>query len=81
MDTSRIKPLSRLSPGQKAIVIKIENENQSRNRLLDLGFIEGVRVELVLTGPFGDPSAYDIRGALIALRKEVSSGIIVEILE
>ncbi|MDR1205415.1 MAG: ferrous iron transport protein A [Peptococcaceae bacterium] len=81
MDTSRIKPLSRLIPGQKAAVIKIENEGQSQKRVLDLGLIEGVRVESVLTGPFGDPSAYDIHGALIALRKEESSKIIVEILE
>jgi ferrous iron transport protein A len=81
MDTPRIKPLSRLIPGQKATVIKIGNEAHSQKRMLDLGLTEGVRVEAVLTGPFGDPSAYDIHGALIALRKEDSSKIIVEILE
>jgi ferrous iron transport protein A len=81
MDLSRIKLLSQLTPGQKSVVKEITNEGQSKKRVLDLGLIEGARVEAVLTGPFGDPSAYDIHGALIALRKEESSRIIVEVLE
>jgi ferrous iron transport protein A len=47
--------------------------------MLDLGLIRGTRIEVINRSPFGDPVAYSFRGALIALRSEEASGIIVEI--
>ncbi|MFZ9745337.1 MAG: iron dependent repressor, metal binding and dimerization domain protein [Opitutaceae bacterium] len=41
-----------------------------RRRLLDLGFVPGSLVESALTGPGGDPTAYRVRGSLVALRRE-----------
>ncbi|MEY3609366.1 MAG: Iron-dependent repressor IdeR [Verrucomicrobiota bacterium] len=41
-----------------------------RRRLLDLGFVPGSLVESALTGPGGDPIAYQVRGSLVALRRE-----------
>lgn len=41
-----------------------------RRRLLDLGFVPGSIVESALTGPGGDPVAYQVRGSLVALRRE-----------
>jgi len=41
-----------------------------RRRLLDLGVVPGTRIESELTATAGDPTAYRIRGALIALRRE-----------
>jgi DtxR family Mn-dependent transcriptional regulator len=41
-----------------------------RRRLLDLGFVPGSLVESALTGPGGDPTAYQVRGSLVALRRE-----------
>jgi Fe2+ transport system protein FeoA len=38
--------------------------------LLDLGFVPGSAVEVNLVSPAGDPTAYLVRGALIALRRE-----------
>jgi len=41
-----------------------------RRRLLDLGFVPGSIVESALSGPGGDPTAYEVRGSLVALRRE-----------
>lgn len=41
-----------------------------RRRLLDLGVVPGTRIVAEMPSPLGDPTAYRIRGALIALRRE-----------
>lgn len=41
-----------------------------RRRLLDLGLVRGTKVTPVFKSPSGDPTAYEIRKTLIALRKE-----------
>ena len=54
----------------------IDNLNCNKNikrRLLDLGLIKGTKIIPVFKSPFGDPTAYEIRKTLIALRKEDSS--------
>lgn len=55
--------------GSKAVVKKINANNNIKRRLLDIGLIEGTTIECVLKGPFNDPIAYLIRGAIIAIRK------------
>ena len=53
----------------------IDNLNCSgniRRRLLDLGLVKGTQIIPVLKSPSGDPTAYEIRKTLIALRKEDS---------
>ncbi len=44
-----------------------------RRRLQDIGLIEGTKVEMYTKSPSGDPIAFLIRGAVIALRTEDSS--------
>ena len=39
-------------------------------RLLDIGFTEGTRVQCLYAAPSGEPRAYLVRGAVIALRRE-----------
>lgn len=51
-------------------VTDIFAKGELRRRFLDLGIIEGTKIDVMYRGPFGDPTAYLIRGALIALRKE-----------
>ena len=41
--------------------------------MLALGLTKGARIEVVRRGPSGDPTVYNIRGAMIALRKEEAS--------
>lgn len=67
-----------LSEGMCARVTQLLNDGSMRRRLQDLGLIEGTRVECLQRSPSGDPTAYLIRGAVIALREEDSSKIMVE---
>ncbi len=48
-------------------------------RLLDLGLIKNTPIKAILKSPFGDPTAYEVRGSTIALRKEDAKLIICEI--
>lgn len=66
-----------ISPGQRAVVRRLCAEGSMRRRLLDVGLIEDTKVECVGRSPGGDPSAYLIRGAVIAIRSEDSRGIMV----
>lgn len=43
-----------------------------RQRLLDLGFVPGTRVEVLFASPLGDPVAYRVEGAVVALRRGVA---------
>lgn len=73
-------PLSSLPLGKKCKVKKLISDGVLRRRLLDLGLIDDTVVESLQKSPSGDPVAYLIRGAVIALRTEVASTILVETL-
>ena len=72
--------LSGLIPGQKARVTNISENCQGieRRRLMDLGFIPGSIVEVALKSPFRDPTAYLVKGAMIALRDSQADLISIE---
>jgi len=71
--------LSDLSNGQRAEVVGLDDACQgfSRRRLMDLGFTEGAFVKPFLRTFAGDPRAYDIRGTLIALRRDQAVQVLV----
>ncbi len=71
--------LNNLPIGQKAVVTKLISEGSTRRRMLDLGLISDTEVEALQKSPSGDPTAYFIRGAVIALRSEEASQIFVEV--
>jgi ferrous iron transport protein A len=71
-------PLSCLPLGRKAKVKTLTAEGASRRRMLDLGLIHDTVVEALQKSPSGDPTAYFIRGAVIALRSEEAGKILVE---
>ncbi|GMV37261.1 MAG: hypothetical protein AMXMBFR61_17690 [Fimbriimonadales bacterium] len=73
--------LDRLAPGESARVVSLASEGPERRRLLDLGFVPGAQIRASLRSPLGDPTAYEVRGALIALRREQAARITVEPLE
>ncbi|NLF34713.1 MAG: ferrous iron transport protein A [Clostridiales bacterium] len=63
--------LACLEPGESAFVTGLDRDTTNPSifsRLLDIGLIQGTRVTCVGKSPFGDPAAYLIRGAVIALR-------------
>lgn len=51
-------------------MLELRTESRMRRRLLDLGLVPGTRVECVGQSPGGDPKAYLIRGAAVAIRGE-----------
>jgi DtxR family transcriptional regulator, Mn-dependent transcriptional regulator len=66
------EPLSILKLGEQAVVAGISPacRGLERRRFMDLGILPGTRITVDLSSPSGDPMAYRVRGALIALRKE-----------
>jgi DtxR family Mn-dependent transcriptional regulator len=52
-----------------------------RRRMLDLGLVPGTEIEVVRRAPGGDPVAYRIRGAVLALRREQADEIRIERLQ
>lgn len=73
-----MKTLNEIMPDGFAAVKEIITEGDMRRRLLDIGLIPGTRVECIGKSPGGDPKAFLIRGAVIAIRAEDAAGIIVE---
>ena len=61
--------LDQMRPGETAVIDTLNTSGTTRRRLLDLGFSKNSRVTCVGKSPFGDPSAFWIRGTVIALRK------------
>ena len=70
--------LDKLPLGQEAVITAVGGDGALRCRLLDMGLIEGTRVSCLQKSPAGDPVAYLIRGAVVALRSEDSSQILVD---
>lgn len=71
--------LNDMVPGQRAVVSELHSSGSMRRRLLDIGLIKNTAVECLGRSPGGDPSAYLIRGAVIAIRAEDSKDIMVEV--
>jgi DtxR family Mn-dependent transcriptional regulator len=71
--------LGALAPGETARVVRLSPEcrGAQRRRLLDLGLVPGTPVTAELVSLAGDPVAYRIRGALIALRREQANRVVV----
>ena len=70
--------LDHLPTGSSARISSLNADGIRRRRLMDLGFVPGACVTALQPGPWGDPVAYGIRGAVIALRNEDAAGIYIE---
>jgi ferrous iron transport protein A len=69
--------LARLPVGGRGTVLDIQATGNTRRRLLDLGLVPGTVVEVIRRSPVGDPTAYKIRGAVIALREDDGEAVFV----
>lgn len=69
--------LVHLKPGQSGRVVNISPlcHGPERRRLMDLGILPGTIISAEMKSPSGDPTAYNIRGSLIALRQEQANYI------
>ena len=67
--------LDHLKPGMNATVTRLHSTGLARRRLMDLGLVPGTAIAVELVSPLGDPVAYRVRGATIALRRSQSREI------
>ncbi|WMJ88912.1 FeoA family protein [Anaerocolumna sp. MB42-C2] len=65
--------LDTVSVGRQVTVEELSSTDIVRERMLALGLTKGAKIEVIRKGPSGDPTIYNIRGAMIALRKEEAS--------
>jgi DtxR family Mn-dependent transcriptional regulator len=72
--------LADLAPGEAGRVLDLSQacRGQQRRRLLDLGVVKGTEITAEMASATGDPVAYLIRGALIALRRGQAEWILIE---
>ena len=63
------RSLWQLAPGHQAWVGELSAQGELRRRLRDLGFDPGAQGECLGRSPLGDPAAYRVRGAVVALRR------------
>ena len=69
MDTE-VTNLSQLPLNKYGIIQELKCEGNIRRRLLDLGLVKGTKITPVLVSPSKDPRAFEVRGTIIAIRKE-----------
>ncbi len=69
--------LNELKEGEAATVVRLENTGSIRRRLQDIGLVPGSKVRCLMKSPLGDPVAYDVCGAVIAIRHEEAAEIFV----
>lgn len=67
--------LNKLKIDEEGIVTE---DVKAGRRLKDLGLVKGTKVKCVLKSPLGNPKAYKIRGAVVAIRDEDASAVSVE---
>ena len=62
--------LSDLQTGEKAVIVRVNGHGSFRKRLIEMGFIQGKAVRVVLNAPLKDPIEYEIIGYKVSLRRE-----------
>ncbi len=72
--------LKQLYPGDRAIVKQVTAKGQIRRRIVDMGVVPGVEIEMERCAPLGDPVEIKIDSYHLALRKEEAETITVELL-
>lgn len=73
-----IYTLNKLKHGIPAVVCALNTQGAMRRRLMDIGLTPGSSVEALFTSCSGEPTAYLIRGAVIALRSEDAETVLVK---
>jgi ferrous iron transport protein A len=72
--------LADLRVGESAILSELELSPPVAEHLMNLGFVPGLEVTVARSGPGGDPRVYRVEGTEIAMRRDVSRRIHVELL-
>ena len=62
--------LSELKTGEKAYIVKVKGHGGFRKRIVEMGFIKGQQVEVMLNAPLQDPVKYKVMGYEVSLRRQ-----------
>ena len=79
LKNKKIISLNKLPIGKTGYVDSLLSLGNERRRMLDLGIVPNTKIEVLYKSPTGDPTAYFIRGTVIAFRKEDAEKIHVKI--
>ena len=60
--------LSELKTGESAVIVKVSGHGGFRKRVIEMGFIKGKKVDVLLNAPLQDPVKYKIMGYEVSLR-------------
>lgn len=72
--------LNKLEPKQKGRIIALKGSGAIHRRLLDMGMVKGVVVEIERVAPLGDPVEINVKGYHLSLRKEEASNVVVQVI-
>lgn len=61
--------LDQVAPGQRTRIARLVGSGALRRRLMDMGILPGVEIEVLRAAPLGDPLEYKLRGYHLSLRK------------
>ena len=67
--------LSELKTGEKGIIVKVQGHGGFRKRIIEMGFIKGTEVEVLLNAPLQDPVKYKLMGYEVSLRHQEADNI------
>ncbi len=67
--------LSDLNTGEQGVIVKVNGHGSFRKRLIEMGFIAGKKVTVVLNAPLRDPIEYEILGYKLSLRRSEAEQI------
>ena len=67
--------LSELETGKRGVIVRVGGHGSFRKRLIEMGFIKGKEVRVVLNAPLKDPVEYEILGYKVSLRREEAASI------
>lgn len=62
--------LSDLQTGERGVIVKVAGHGGFRKRIVEMGFVKGKTVKVILNAPLRDPIEYEIMGYKISLRRE-----------
>ncbi|MCI1732946.1 MAG: ferrous iron transport protein B [Bacteroidales bacterium] len=70
-----MEKLSDLKTGEKGVIVKVQGHGGFRKRIVEMGFIRGKTVEVILNAPLKDPIEYNILGYNVSLRRSEAQQI------
>ena len=70
--------LNELKLNETGFIKDLKCNSRVKRRLLDLGLIEGTKITPIFVSPSGDPTAFEFRGSVIAIRIEDTKLIFLE---